>query len=183
MTRSPRAAGAFATTAGRTRTAPGRTGSTRPRTESQAPPRAHPPPPPRPQAPARRAPQAGASRAPRAHRQGDPEPAHLRGPHRGRGRRGRRGGAELPQEVSEPLRILQLYPKGDYFTGPASPLLALARGLRNRGHHVVVATRPGEGWVEKCAEAGLPYHAVPMRSEADVTSVPALVRILRQHRI
>ena len=64
--------------------------------------------------------------------------------------------------MSEPLRILQLYPKGDYFTGAAVQLLELARGLQYRGHHVVVATRPGLGWVEKCAEAGLPYHAVPI---------------------
>jgi glycosyltransferase involved in cell wall biosynthesis len=85
--------------------------------------------------------------------------------------------------VSEPLRILQLYPKSDYFTGAAVQLLELARGLKDRGHHVVVATRPGEGWAEKCAEAGLPYHSVPMRSEADVKSVPPLVRILRRHRI
>jgi glycosyltransferase involved in cell wall biosynthesis len=85
--------------------------------------------------------------------------------------------------VSEPLRILQLYPKSDYFTGAAVQLLELARGLKDRGHHVVVATRPGEGWVEKCAEAGLAYQAVPMRSEADVKSVPPLVRLLRRHRI
>ena len=85
--------------------------------------------------------------------------------------------------MSEPLRILQLYPKSDYFTGAAIQLLDLARGLRARNHHVVVATRPGEGWVEKCAEAGLPYHSVPMRSEADIRSVPPLVRILRRHRI
>ena len=85
--------------------------------------------------------------------------------------------------MSEPLRILQLYPKSDYFTGAAVQLLELARGLKDRDHHVVVATRPGEGWVEKCAAAGLPYHAVPMRSEADLKSVPPLVRILRRHRI
>jgi glycosyltransferase involved in cell wall biosynthesis len=85
--------------------------------------------------------------------------------------------------VSEPLRILQLYPKSDYFTGAAVQLLELARGLKDRGHHVVVATRPGEGWVEKCADAGLAYEAVPMRSEVDVKSVPPLVRLLRKHRI
>jgi glycosyltransferase involved in cell wall biosynthesis len=85
--------------------------------------------------------------------------------------------------VSEPLRILQLYPKSDYFTGAAVQLLELARGLKDRGHHVVVATRPGEGWVEKCAESGLIYQAVPMRSEVDVKSVPPLVRLLRRHHI
>jgi len=81
------------------------------------------------------------------------------------------------------VNILQLYPKSDYFTGAAIQLLALAKGLAARGHHVVVATRPGEGWVDRCAEAGLPYHAVPMRSEADVRSVPELVRILRRHHV
>jgi glycosyltransferase involved in cell wall biosynthesis len=85
--------------------------------------------------------------------------------------------------VSEPLRILQLYPKSDYFTGAAVQLLGLASGLKDRGHHVVVATRPGAGWVEKCAEADLAYEAVPMRSEVDVKSLPPLVRLLRRHRI
>jgi len=85
--------------------------------------------------------------------------------------------------VNESLRILQLYPKSDYFTGAAVQLLELARGLQERGHHVVVTTRPGEGWVEKCAEARLPYHSLPMRSEVDVKSIPGLVRIIRKHRI
>jgi len=85
--------------------------------------------------------------------------------------------------VTEPLRVLQLYPKSDYFTGAAVQLLDLARGLQHRGHHVVVATRPGGAWAEKCAETGLAYHPVPMRSEVDLKSVAPLVRILRQHRI
>ena len=90
---------------------------------------------------------------------------------------------EQADSFGAPVNILQLYPKSDYFTGAAIQLLALAKGLAARGHHVVVATRPGEGWVDRCAEAGLPYHAVPMRSEADVRSVPELVRILRRHHV
>lgn len=85
--------------------------------------------------------------------------------------------------MTEPLRVLQLYPKSDYFTGAAVQTLELARGLQGRGHHVVVATRSGSGWAEKCAETGLPYHAIPMRSELDLKSVAPLVRILRRHRI
>jgi hypothetical protein len=81
------------------------------------------------------------------------------------------------------VNILQLYPKSDYFTGAAIQLLDLTKGLGERGHHVVVATRPGEGWAGRCAAAGLPYHAVPMRSEADVRSIPDLVRILRRHHV
>ena len=85
--------------------------------------------------------------------------------------------------MTEPLRVLQLYPKSDYFTGAAVQLLGLSRGLHARGHQVVVATRSGGAWAEKCAAAGLPYHAVPMRSELDIKSVAPLVRILKRHRI
>ena len=85
--------------------------------------------------------------------------------------------------MTEPLRVLQVYPKSDYFTGAAVQLLELACGLQRRGHHVVVATRSGGAWAEKCAKAGLPYHPVAMRSELDLKSVAPLVRILRRHRI
>ncbi len=81
------------------------------------------------------------------------------------------------------MNILQLYPKSDYFTGAAIQLLELARGLAIRGHRVVVATRPGEGWATRCAQARLPYYAVPMRSEVDLRSVPELVRIIRRHDV
>ena len=54
-----------------------------------------------------------------------------------------------------PLRILQIYPKGDFFTGAAIQLWELARGLAGRGHRVVIATPPSETWAARCAEAGL----------------------------
>ena len=82
-----------------------------------------------------------------------------------------------------PLRVLQLYPKQDYFTGAAIQLRELAWGLRDRGHEVVVATRPSPIWAQKCRDAGMPYHAVPMSSEVDLRSVRRLVGILRRHRI
>ncbi|MBI3625497.1 MAG: glycosyltransferase family 4 protein [Candidatus Rokubacteria bacterium] len=83
----------------------------------------------------------------------------------------------------EPLRILQLYPKEDYFTGAAIQLRELILGLRDRGHHVVVATRPSEIWAAKTREAGITHYALPMASEVDLKSVRQLVRILRTHRI
>jgi len=81
------------------------------------------------------------------------------------------------------MNILHLYPKSDYFTGAAVQLLELARGLAGHGHHVVVATRPTEGWAERCRQAGLPYYGIPMRSEIDLRSVPPLIRVLRHHRV
>jgi glycosyltransferase involved in cell wall biosynthesis len=82
-----------------------------------------------------------------------------------------------------PLRVLQLYPKQDYFTGAAIQLRELAWGLHDRGHHVVIATRPSDIWAEKCRGAGIAYHPLPMSSEVDVRSVRRLVRILKRHRI
>ncbi len=81
------------------------------------------------------------------------------------------------------MRILQLYPKSDYFTGAAVQLRELALGLRERGHEVVLATRPSEVWADKTREAGLPHYPLPMASEVDLRSVRRLVRILSKHRI
>jgi glycosyltransferase involved in cell wall biosynthesis len=85
--------------------------------------------------------------------------------------------------MTERLRTLQIYPKQDYFTGAAIQLRELAWGLHDRGHDVVIATRPSATWSAKAREAGLTHYEVPMRSEVDVRSALALVRILRRHRV
>jgi glycosyltransferase involved in cell wall biosynthesis len=84
---------------------------------------------------------------------------------------------------STPLRILHIYPKQDYFTGAAIQLRELAWGLRDRGHEVVIATRPSPTWTTKAREAGLTHYALAMSSEVDLRSARALVHILREHRI
>jgi glycosyltransferase involved in cell wall biosynthesis len=81
------------------------------------------------------------------------------------------------------LRILQLYPKADYYTGAAIQLSELADGLQRRGHEVVVATRPSEAWASRLGQAGITHHALAMSSEIDLRSVRALVGILRRHRV
>lgn len=83
----------------------------------------------------------------------------------------------------QPLRILHLYPKGDYFTGAAIQLRELARGLRQRGHEVVVATRPSAEWAARAEADGVVHYALPMASQVDLASVRGLIRILRKHRI
>ena len=85
--------------------------------------------------------------------------------------------------MGAPLRVLQVYPKDDYFTGAAIQLCDLVTGLTGRGHEVVVATRPSETWATKLREASIPHYALPMKSEVDLGSVTRLVRILRTHRI
>jgi glycosyltransferase involved in cell wall biosynthesis len=83
---------------------------------------------------------------------------------------------------SGPLRILQIYPKEDYFTGAAIQLRGLAIGLGRRGHDVAVATRPSETWAAKMGEAGIPHYALPMTSALDLASARRLAEILRARR-
>ncbi len=85
--------------------------------------------------------------------------------------------------MNAPLRVLQLYPKVDSFTGAAIQLRELAWGLKARGHEIVVATRPSHTWAETTREAGIPHYALPMSSEADLRSVRRLVGIITRHRI
>jgi glycosyltransferase involved in cell wall biosynthesis len=82
-----------------------------------------------------------------------------------------------------PLRILEIYPKGDFFTGAAMQLRDLARGLASRGHDVTVVTPPSETWASRCREAGLTHVAVPMRRQWDPRAAWRLARIIRHRRI
>jgi glycosyltransferase involved in cell wall biosynthesis len=82
-----------------------------------------------------------------------------------------------------PLRILQLYPKADYFTGAAIQLRDLAIGLAARGHTVTVATPPSELWAERMREAGVGYVPVPMQRAWDVRAAWRLAKVIRGGRI
>jgi len=81
------------------------------------------------------------------------------------------------------MRVLHIYPKDDYFTGAAIQLRELAQALAERGHEVVIVTRPSEHWAKLCAHACLTHYALPMASEVDVGSAWQLAAILRRHRI
>jgi glycosyltransferase involved in cell wall biosynthesis len=83
----------------------------------------------------------------------------------------------------EPLRILQIYPKADYFTGAAIQLRELVTGLKGVGHDVALITRPSEMWAARMQSAGIQHYELPMSSAVDLRSVRRLVGILRRHRI
>ncbi len=82
-----------------------------------------------------------------------------------------------------PLRILQLYPKGDFFTGAAIQLHDLAAALAARGHDVTIATPPSEAWAERCRASGLGHVALPMRRAFDPRAAWRLARVIRRQRI
>jgi len=82
-----------------------------------------------------------------------------------------------------PLRILQLYPKRDFFTGAAIQLRDLAAGLSARGHHVTVATPPSDVWPERCRALGIEHVAVPMARAWDPRAAWRLARVITSRRI
>src|SRR4029450_6396273 len=82
-----------------------------------------------------------------------------------------------------PLRILQIYPKGDFFTGAAIQLLELTRGLAARGHHVVIATPPHDPSAAQCHAAGLTHVGITMERQWDLRAAWRLARLIRQERI
>ncbi|HEY7520432.1 MAG TPA: glycosyltransferase [Methylomirabilota bacterium] len=83
----------------------------------------------------------------------------------------------------DPLRILQLYPKGDFFTGAAIQLHDLAAALAARGHEVTIATPASETWAERCRAAGLGHVALPMRRAFEPRAAFRLARLIRRQRI
>jgi glycosyltransferase involved in cell wall biosynthesis len=84
--------------------------------------------------------------------------------------------------IDRPLRVLQLYPKADYFTGAAIQLRELARGLAARGHLVTIATPPGPHGA-RLATAGVDHVSLPMRRAWDLRAIWRLGRLVRTKRI
>src|SRR2546425_6138156 len=82
-----------------------------------------------------------------------------------------------------PLRILQLYPKSDYFTGAAIQLRDLAIGLARRGHAVTVATSPNPHWAGRLRAAGIGHVEIPMRRAWDVRAAWRIARLIRARDI
>lgn len=81
--------------------------------------------------------------------------------------------------TAAPLRILQIYPKDDYFTGAAIQLRDLAIGLAARGHTVTVATPPSERWAERMRAAGIGYAPIPMQRAWDVRAAWRIAKVIR----
>ena len=81
------------------------------------------------------------------------------------------------------LRVLQLYPKSDFFTGAAIQLRDLAFGLARRGVQVTVATSPSRDWAARLAGTGIAYAPLPMKRAWDPRAVWRLARVVRRRRI
>src|SRR5262245_18595696 len=80
------------------------------------------------------------------------------------------------------MNLLEIYPKGDFYTGAAIQLRDLARGLAAHGHRVLVLTRPSERWSAEAPAAGF-THLDFFRGPADPVGAARLAGVLRRERI
>jgi glycosyltransferase involved in cell wall biosynthesis len=80
------------------------------------------------------------------------------------------------------VSILEIYPKGDFHTGAAIQLRDLARGLAQRGHRVIVVTRPSERWTHEGREAGF-THLGLFRSPVGPVGAVRLATLLRAEQV
>jgi glycosyltransferase involved in cell wall biosynthesis len=80
------------------------------------------------------------------------------------------------------MKILQVLEFNQFNTGSVHQMFQAASGLRERGHEVVVATRPDPVMARKAAELGIRYYGFPFRNHFDVITVRGLRKMLREER-
>ncbi len=87
----------------------------------------------------------------------------------------------VPEALLKTMKILHTE-WSDGFGGQERRVLAEARGLSRRGHHLAIACRQNS-WIRGEAEKeGLETYVLPMRSQFDLPSMLRLRRILKQNR-
>ena len=84
--------------------------------------------------------------------------------------------------MAESLRILQIN-SSEGWSGGQYQVFLLAKGLWERGHHVVIVCPPNSVLAEKASKEGLIVEPVPMRGQWDLRAVMRIREIMKRHRI
>lgn len=82
-----------------------------------------------------------------------------------------------------PLSIAQMLEKTSFATGSVWQMFEAARGLVERGHRVVVVTRPDDRMATRCAQAGIDFVGMALRHEFDLGSMRRLARLARDRNL
>src|SRR6185436_18403697 len=84
----------------------------------------------------------------------------------------------------QPLSLLLLDPVGgEGWGGVERWLFDLATGLRDRGHRVAMAGRPGSRWIRRATEAGFPVCEVALRGDFHLRQAWNLSRFMRREAV
>ena len=78
------------------------------------------------------------------------------------------------------MRIFQILEFNQFNTGSVHQMFQAAAGLRERGHDVVIASRPDEKLAARCAAHGLEFRPFPFRSSFDLATVGGLRRLFQE---
>jgi glycosyltransferase involved in cell wall biosynthesis len=82
----------------------------------------------------------------------------------------------------EPLTIVHVLEKNRLDTGSVQQMLQAATGLRDRGHRVIIVSRPGGDLEGRAREDGLDLVPMPLRSEIDLRTIARLRSLFRERR-
>jgi glycosyltransferase involved in cell wall biosynthesis len=80
------------------------------------------------------------------------------------------------------VRIFHILDKNYFDTGSVHQMFQAAEGFRERGHDVMIVSRPGEEMARRTAEAGIEFLPLPLRNGADIGSIKALRKAIREHK-
>jgi glycosyltransferase involved in cell wall biosynthesis len=78
------------------------------------------------------------------------------------------------------LRIVQALEFNQFNTGSVHQMFQAAAGLRERGHEVVIVSRPDAVLEEKALTQDIRFEGLPMRNAFDVASARKLSRLFRE---
>ncbi len=81
------------------------------------------------------------------------------------------------------LTVLHALEKVSFTTGSVWQMFEAAHGLAERGHRVLVATRPDPEMARRCREAGLVHLPLAFWNEFDLYSMRRLAGVIRRHRV
>lgn len=81
------------------------------------------------------------------------------------------------------LTVLHALEKVSFATGSVWQMFEAAHGLAERGHRVLVATRPDAEMARRCREAGLVHLPLAFWNEFDLYSMRRLAGVIRRHRV
>lgn len=80
------------------------------------------------------------------------------------------------------MKILQVLEFNQFNTGSVHQMFQAAAGLRERGHEVIVVSKPDAVLAAKARESGVGFHGFPFRHQFDLETVRKLRRLIREER-
>jgi glycosyltransferase involved in cell wall biosynthesis len=80
------------------------------------------------------------------------------------------------------MKILQVLEFNQFNTGSVHQMFQAATGLRERGHEVILISKPDPTLEARAREKDVPFYGFPFRHQFDLTTIRRLRRLIRNER-